>query len=169
MAKALWKCPRCGARLVSRNLSHSCGDWSVKKFLAGKGENARALFERFVALVAALGSYDLAPAKTRVAFMAQVRFASVNRVTEEAIDVHFVLPRCLESIRCRRVERVGSCYVHHLQLTRAEDFDDELARWLRASYVEYGTRKWLERSPREAGSTHTSIPVTTRRTRFPRS
>src|SRR5262245_7066499 len=110
VAKPLWECPECGAKLVSRNLSHSCGDWSVKKFLASKGTNARALFERFVSLISALGPYNLAPAKTRVAFMARVRFASVNRVSEEAIDVHFVLPRALASSRFRRVERVGNCF-----------------------------------------------------------
>ncbi len=58
--------------------------------------------------------------KTRIAFMAQMRFASVNRASEEAIDVH-------------------------LRLARADDFDRELLAWLRASYEEYGTRQWLER------------------------
>jgi len=103
----LWECPRCGARLVARNLSHSCGDHSIEKFLRTKAKRGRALFERFVALVAACGPYHVAPAKTRVAF------------------------------------QLGKLAVHHLRLSRASDFDRELARWLRRSYVEYGERKWL--------------------------
>jgi len=66
---AEWRCPRCGVKLVARNLSHSCGAFSVEKLLAGSGARARDLFARFEALVAACGPYEVAPAKTRVAFL----------------------------------------------------------------------------------------------------
>jgi hypothetical protein len=143
--ETLWRCPKCGAKLVARNLSHACGDYSVAKFLQGKSDRGRALFRKFEALVAKCGPYDVAPAKTRVAFLARVRFASVNRVGEEAIDVHFVLPRALPSGRFRRVERVGNVWVHHLRLGQARDFDHQLARWLRESYAEYGEQRWRDR------------------------
>lgn len=113
-------------------------------FLAGASDDARHLFDGFVALVAACGPYELAPAKTRVAFMTKVRFASVNRLGKRAIHVHFVLPRRIESPRFRRIEEVGSVFVHHLRIERASDLDGELAGWLRASYEEYGERRWLE-------------------------
>lgn len=144
---ARWACPRCGARLVSRNLSHACGDYTVAGFLAGKGKPARALFERFERMIARCGPYSRAPAKTRVAFMADVRFASVNRVTEAAIDVHFVLPRVVASPRFRWVEHLGKVHVHHLRLSEPADFDRELQRWLRQSYEEYGRREWLKKRP----------------------
>ena len=127
----LWRCPACGVRLVSRNLSHACGKFSIDTFLAGASDHGRALFDRFVALIGACGPYEVAAAKTRVAFVAQVRFASVNRVGKESIDVHFVLARALASPRFRRVERLGKLCVHHLRLARIEDLDDELAGWLR--------------------------------------
>jgi hypothetical protein len=141
--KSLWVCPRCGAKLVAKNLSHACGAFSVDRFLEGKGARARTLFERFVACVAAAGTYELAPAKTRIAFQSRVRFASVNRVTDDAIDVHFVLPRRVESPRIRRVEQVGRVFVHHVRLAAAADFDDELRAWLAAARDEYGDRRWL--------------------------
>lgn len=140
----LWVCPRCGAKLVTANLSHACGDHSVAAFLAPATDDARRLFDRFVALIARCGPYDVAPAKTRVAFLAKVRFASVNRLGERSIDVHFVLPRRVASARFRRVEPVGKVFVHHLRIERDEDLDDTLAAWLRASYREYGERRWLE-------------------------
>ena len=159
-ARALWKCPRCGAKLVSRNLAHSCGDYSIEKFLAGKSEAGRMLFQKFVALIGKCGPYETAPAKTRVAFLSKVRFASVNRVNDDTIDVHFVLPRALKGRRFRRVEQLGKLYVHHLRLGRAEDFNDELLEWLRASYVEYGERAWLKpkgrRDVSEAGKPRTA-------------
>jgi hypothetical protein len=150
--KPAWECPRCGAKLVSRNLSHACGPYSVERFLAGKGAKARELFTRFVRLIASCGSYELAPAKTRVAFMAQVRFASVNRVSDRGIDVHFVLPRALVHQRFRRVEHLGPVHVHHLRLTAPGDFDAQLKSWLRASYREYGQREWLRAAGRSSSS-----------------
>ena len=65
--------------------------------------------------------------------------------------MHFVLPRAVRSSRFRRVEPVGKLHVYHLRLASAEDFDNELVDWLRASYVEYGERTWLE--PRRARHT----------------
>lgn len=76
----LWTCPHCGAKLIAKNLSHACGAYSVEKFLEGKTTLGRKLFARFAALVAKCGPCEVAPAKTRVAFMGKVRFAIVNRV-----------------------------------------------------------------------------------------
>jgi hypothetical protein len=84
--RPLWTCPRCGARLVGRNMSHACGDYSVEKFLAGKGARARAMYERFAELVSSCGPLTLAPAKTRVAFMVRMRFCAVERVSEVPLD-----------------------------------------------------------------------------------
>ena len=142
-APRLWTCPRCGAKLIARNLSHACGAYSIDKFLEGKSDIGRDLFRRFQRLIARCGPYELAPAKTRVAFMASVRFASVNRVGPDSIDVHFVLPRVIDSPRFRKVEHLGKLHVHHVRLKDHRDFDRELAAWLRQSYVEYGQRAWL--------------------------
>ena len=140
----LWECPQCGAKLLNRNLSHSCGRYSVQQFLEGKSAHARDLFDRLVGMIASFGPYHLAPAKTRVAFMALVRFASVNRVSDSAIDIHFVLRRKITSARFRRVEKLGPYFVHHLRLTDTHDFDAELRQWLAMSYHEYGQRGWLK-------------------------
>jgi hypothetical protein len=156
MANKHWQCPRCGAKLIARNLSHACGAYSVETFLSGKSDTGRDLFARFVTLIAECGAHEVAPAKTRVAFMAKVRFASVNRVGRDSIDAHFVLPRALESSRFRRVEHLGKLYVHHLRLRVPEDFDRELAGWLRQSYREYGQRAWLESAVKPVDRTITS-------------
>jgi Domain of unknown function (DUF5655) len=141
----LWRRPRCGTSLISRGLSHACGPYSVKAFLQGASPHPRALFSRFVELIAACGPYQVAPAKTRVAFLSSVRFASVNRVRPTHMDVHLVLPRPLSSPRFRRVERVGRLYVHHLRLSQAKELNAEVQRWLRQSYREYGQRRWLKK------------------------
>lgn len=130
-------------KLVARNLSHACGPYTVDAFLARATPHARDLFDRFVVLIAKCGPYDVAPAKTRVAFLARVRFASVNRIGKDAIDVHFVLPRAIESARVRRLESVALVWVHHVRIAEARELDRELGAWLRASYREYGEQRWL--------------------------
>jgi hypothetical protein len=139
----LWECPRCGAKLVAKNLSHACGPYSIEKFLEGKSEIGRDLFRCFVTLIEKCGPFEVAPAKTRVAFMAAVRFASVNRIGNDFIDVHFVLPRAIDGRRFRKVEHLGKLHVHYLRLRDRLDCDRELARWLKQSYREYGQRGWL--------------------------
>jgi hypothetical protein len=115
----------------------------VERFLAGHSAEERALYRRFVARVAAAGPYQVAPAKTRIAFLSQVRFASVNRLGPRGLDVHLVLPRRLPGPRFRRVERLGKLFVHHLRFTALEEIDAEVAAWLAASRAEYGERRWL--------------------------
>jgi hypothetical protein len=120
---------------VSKNLSHACGDYSVERFLAGKGERARQLFEAFDALVARCGPYEHAPAKTRVAFLVRMRFAAVNAVSDRGLRAHVCLPRRVESPRFSRVDVVGKIWVHHFRVASREELDDEVLAWLRESYA----------------------------------
>ena len=83
--------------------------------------------------------------------MAQVRFASVNRVDETAIDVHFVLPYSLRSSRFRRVEKLGRLFVHHMRLIDVSEMNGQLERWIRESYSSYGLREWLKKRPTKPG------------------
>jgi hypothetical protein len=47
---------------------HACGNYSVEGFVDGNQARVRELFERFERLIASCGPYEVAPAKTRVAF-----------------------------------------------------------------------------------------------------
>jgi hypothetical protein len=69
-------------------------------------------------------------------------------MTDDAIDVHFVLPRVVASRRIRRVEHLGKVHVHHLRLAEPRDFDREVQSWLVQSYREYGRREWLTATSR---------------------
>lgn len=133
--RPLWTCLKCGAKFVGRNTWHACGPYTVEKFLEGKGPNARALFARFVELIAQCGPYEAAPAKTRVAFMVRVRFAGLSSLSERGMTCAFGLPYPLEHPRIRKIEQsVRNWYGHYLRITSLEQLDDELLAWLRASY-----------------------------------
>jgi hypothetical protein len=138
------RCPRCGVKLLHPRQSHACGPFSAEAFLAGRTARERELCGRFVALIAAAGPYELAPARTRIAFLAEVRFASVNRLGPKGLDVHLVLPRRLRSARFRKVEQLGPLFVHHLRFTAPGQLDAEVAGWVATARAEYGERRWLD-------------------------
>lgn len=140
--KPLWVCPECGAKLVSRNLSHACGDYSVEELLAGKSERARSLFEAFDALVRSCGPIELAPAKTRVAFMVRMRFASVNAISDRGLRAHVVLARERKSRRFTKIEKIGGVWVHHFRVETVEELDEEVRSWLTEAYA-VGEQKHL--------------------------
>jgi uncharacterized protein DUF5655 len=156
--RPLWVCPKCGARFVNANQWHSCGRASLADWKAGMGPHARRLYERFEQMIAACGRYYVAPAKTRIAFLARVRFAGVTKVSEKGMTCSFSLPAPLESPRFVKVEEVvPGWFVHRLQVTDPRDLDDELQAWLRESYRQMGLQERFDPVPgsrlsREASS-----------------
>ena len=142
--RPLWRCPKCGARFVTRNLPHSCGRATVADWLAKMGPQARALYRRFERLIGACGPYHVAPAKTRIAFMGQVRFAGITSLSENGMTCAFALPKALASRRFARVkEEVPGWWVHQLRVTQPDELDDEVQGWLRQSYRLMGMRERL--------------------------
>lgn len=131
----LWTCPRCGARFVTRNMSHGCGEYSVDGHFQGKPARFRRLYDALVALVGELGPSEQVPTKTRVAFMVRVRFAAVNRVRRDGLVCHLWLKRRIESPRFTKVELLGrSDWIHHFVLRSEAELDDELRGWMREAY-----------------------------------
>ena len=141
----LWKCPRCGARFVTRNMSHGCGEYSVDGFFEGRSPSARELYDALVRVLAELGPFEQVPTKTRIAFMVRVRFAAVNRVRRDGLVCHVWLKRRIHSPRFTKVELLGrNDWIHHLVIRSEEDLDDEFRRWMREAY-EVGRQTHLTR------------------------
>jgi hypothetical protein len=118
------------------------------------GPRARALFGRLEAMVARCGEYSLSPARTRIAFVAQTRFASVSSVSEKGMTFGFMLPHALRSERFTKVdEPAPGWWSHRLRVTSVDQLDDEVQAWLRESYRLMGMRERLpDRDRRSARS-----------------
>ena len=141
----LWTCPNCGAKLLTRNLWHSCGRATLEEWKEGMGPRGRQLYDRFEEIIAACGEYHVAPAKTRIAFLGLVRFAGITSVSERGMSCSFALPKPLDSDRFAKVEEVvPGWWVHRLRVTEVSQLDSEVQSWLRESYRLMGLRERLK-------------------------
>ena len=95
-------------------------------------------------MIGACGRYHVAPAKTRIAFMGRVRFASITSLSEKGMTCAFALPHRLSSPRVARVEEVvPGWWVHRLRIADPAELDGEVQAWLRESYRLMGMQERL--------------------------
>lgn len=147
-SRTSWKCPRCGAKLVSKNLSHSCVKTTVRAFYAGKPAAGVAFAKAFVAAVREVGPITLHPVKTRIALMVDVRFAAINRINRDGIRGHLWLREPHASERFERIEKLGQRdYLYHFEVSERRPIDDELRRFIALAYAN-GIRSSTNRGTR---------------------
>jgi len=131
----LWECPRCGARFVTRNMWHGCGDYSVDGFFEGKPARLRELYDAFVAFIGSIGPFEQVPTKSRIAFMVRVRFAGVARLRKDGLVCSFWLKREIRSPRFSKVELLGKKdWVYRFVLREEHELDDEVRTWMEEAY-----------------------------------
>ncbi len=136
MKKApLWTCPKCGKKLVGKNMSHSCVRRTMDEFFAGKDPQSRKLFEAFLKLARQCGPVRADVAKTRIALQARTRFAALDAITKDGVLFHIWLKHKITSPRFIRVELYKpSNYVHYFRVADPRELDDEVLEWLKQGY-----------------------------------
>ena len=134
----LWICPRCGARLVSPNLWHSCGTYTLEDLFAKSTPAALELARKYVALLYALGDVQVIPQKSRLVCVARVRFAGLEP-RKDGFLANFALQRWLHSPRILKTADYGPRWRAHFVLIQADaDMDNELKAWLQESHDTVG-------------------------------
>lgn len=132
---ALWKCPKCGHRFVTRNLWHSCGRFSLARHFAGKPPALRAAFRRWVAVARACGPVTVYAQKSRIVLQARVRFAGAV-VHKQWLDAGLWLRRRVRHPRVYRIEDFGRLgYGVHFRLSSPADIDPRLVKLMREAYA----------------------------------
>jgi len=145
-ASTMWTCPRCGHRFVSANMWHSCSRHTLDELFARAQPNVRASFDRFVELVERCGPVVVIPQKTRIVFMAQVRFGGAQ-VRRDRLLANVVLSRTVDHPRFRH-ETFGPRWIaHRFELRDPVELDDpELQALFCESYRDLGQRESLNRA-----------------------
>jgi hypothetical protein len=137
----LWICPKCGARLITKNLWHSCGRFTLDALFARSDPQVVQLASRFVDMLRALGDVQIIPQKTRLVCVARVRFAGLTPRKEHFV-ASFALQRWLKSPRVTKTEDYGPNWrLHFVPIRSTDDLDDELNAWLQESHDLVGSQQ----------------------------
>ena len=141
--RPVWVCPKCGARLVTRNLWHSCGRFTLKALFSGSAPGVLAAARKYVALLESLGDVQVLPQKTHLVAVARVRFAGLYPRKDDFI-ASFALHRWLANHRIVKTVDYGPRWrAHYVRITSAADLDDELRAWLQESHDVVGMQSDL--------------------------
>ena len=133
-SRDLWVCPKCGARLVTRNMWHSCGQFTLQSLFAKSDPAALVLAQRYVGMLADLGDVQIIPQKTRLVCVARVRFAGLTP-RAHGFMASFALRQRLRNRRITRVTEYGRNWLaHEMRVDRDADLDDQLRSWLQESH-----------------------------------
>ena len=137
----LWICPRCGARLIGRNLWHSCGEFSLEALIAGSEPGVREAARAYVEMLTTLGDVQVIPQRSRLVCVARVRFAGFSP-RKRSFLAAFALRRRLDSGRVIKVDDYGPRWQGHFVRIRASDeVDEELRAWLQESHDTVGLQR----------------------------
>lgn len=144
MPKPLWRCPKCGARFVTRKMWHSCGKYITEALFARSEPHVLMLFKKFAKMVRECGPATVIPQKTRAVFMVRVRFAGAYpRKTH--LHVGFALARRLKNPRIKRIEEYAPHFIGHMvEVHNEAHLDAELKGWIRESFG-VGAQRHLKR------------------------
>jgi hypothetical protein len=133
-----WTCPRCRARLITKNLWHSCGRFTLEALFARSDPSVATLARRFVDILQTLGDVQIIPQKTRLVCVARVRFAGLTP-RKDYFVANFALHRWLKSSRVIRKQEYGPKWrAHFVPIRSVDDLDDELTTWLQESHDSVG-------------------------------
>src|SRR5215813_15207568 len=136
--KPIWTCPKCGARLASRKLLHSCGRFTIEALFASAEPAVLRLARKFISIVKSLGDVQVIPQKTRLVFVARVRFAGIVPRKDHFIAT-FALRRKVRSNRVERHIDYGPRWqMHQVRIRTAAEIDHDLRGWLKESYSVVG-------------------------------
>jgi hypothetical protein len=148
----VWICPNCGARLITKNLWHSCGNFTLEALFARSDPAIIGVARQFVDVLRTLGDVQIIPQKTRLVCVARVRFAGLTPRKDHFV-ASFALHRWLKSARVTRKQDYGPKWrLHSVPIRSVTDLDDELTGWLQESHDFVGMQ--------EERTTRTKKPLT---------
>jgi hypothetical protein len=156
----LWICPKCGARLVSRNLWHSCGRFTLASLFRTARPGVLSLAREYVRMLESLGDVQVIPQRTRLVCVARVRFAGLTP-RKGGFVAGFALRRWIRSRRIVKTVDYGPRWrAHYVAVQSPADLDDELRAWLQESHDTVGVQDDLAgaKSGRLRATRHPRLP-----------
>jgi hypothetical protein len=113
--------------------------WTIERHLQAGTQHGRALFHRFVDIVAACGEYTTSVAKTTITFKGPRRGFAGARPNGDRLEGYFDVTYRVDDARIRsRAPYQKDLFVHHFRVDSFEQMDDAFARWIADAYDQVG-------------------------------
>ncbi len=113
--------------------------WTVERHLEAGSEHGRALFQRFVDIVAPCGEYTISVAKTTITFKGPRRGFAGARPIGDRLQGYFDVTYRVEDPRIRSVAPYQKdLFVHHFRVDALEQLDERFASWIADAYDQVG-------------------------------
>ena len=113
--------------------------WTVERHLEAGSDHGRALFQRFVDIIASCGEYTTSVAKTTVTFKGPRRGFAGARPIGDRLQGYFDVTYRVEDPRIRSVGPYQKdLFVHHFRVDALEQLDAHFASWIADAYDQVG-------------------------------
>jgi len=130
----VWKCPECGHRFASRNLSHSCGRYRIADHFHGVAPVIQRTYRRFAQVIRSCGDVTIYAQKTRIVCMVDVRFASAI-VRKNSLECGLWLDRRAAHPALVRIEELNRAMYHYFRFNEPSQIDSEFERLVQEAYA----------------------------------
>lgn len=143
----LWRCPKCGAKLVAKNMSHSCGRFTLERLFEKCDPIVYEIFLKFKGMIEAYGPAVMIPQKSRVVFMTRLRFANVVP-KKHCLICSLGLVKQHRHPTLIRVDHYSAHFIgHQFRICSPKELDEELSAMIPESYA-VGDQVWRENKKR---------------------
>ena len=113
--------------------------WTVERHLEAGSDHGRALYQRFVDIVAGCGEYSTSVAKTTITFKGLAAGSRGARPNRDRLQGYLDVTYRVEDPRIRSVAPYQKdLFVHHFRVDSLEQLDDEFVRWIADAYNQVG-------------------------------
>jgi hypothetical protein len=113
--------------------------WTIERHLEVGSDHGRALFHRFVDIVAACGDYSTSVSKTTITFKGPRRGFAGARPKGGRLQGYFDVTYRVDDPRIRSIAPYQSdLFVHHFRVDSLEELDVDFARWIADAYDQVG-------------------------------
>jgi predicted DNA-binding protein (MmcQ/YjbR family) len=109
-------------------------DPTVDQHFSGRANHVRTIYDTIVKTSSALGPVEQNPKKTSIHLNRRVAFAGVQ-TRKDALILTLKSDRDIKDQRVHKTEQTSANRWHfEVRLTAPEDVDDQIRKWIEASY-----------------------------------
>ena len=132
--RPLWRCPKCGKKFVTKNLSHSCRTYHLGPLFARRDPTVFRIYRKFERMVKACGPVIIEPRSNEIVFLVRVRTIAFTPFKSSAqLRLAFARPR-----KNRRFIKTLSYYrrfhAHWIEIRDHSELDGQVQAWVQEAY-----------------------------------